>query len=386
MKKLWALALAVLLLVAAVIPYAVSAEGGLSITTSSVTADYPMTLRFNVSVSGNENINDIRLHYSVEHEGFADVTSEVYLDFNPAVKVDTSWTWDMRKTGGLPPETRVTYWWTAVDARGNKAANSPAVFQFDDRRYKWQTLTQGLVTIKWYNGDRAFADKIMSSAQDSLGRLEKTIGAKVQKPVKIFIYANANDLRGAMIFPQEWTGGVTYTGYGVLAIGIAPDNLAWGQRAISHELTHLIVHQVIFNPYGDMPVWLDEGLAMYNEGPLEASFQSVLDKAIKQGTLISVKSLASPFSASSELSYLSYAESYSIIEYLVAQYGQSKMLALLDTFRKGSTYDNALQQVYGFDMARLNTLWREYLAGKQAKAKVAAEAVVPEPELVIVAR
>ncbi len=381
MKKLWTLALAALFLAAAVIPYAVSAEGGLSVTASSVTADYPMNLRFNVSVSGNDNITDIRLHYSVQHEGFADVTSEVYLDFKPASKVDTSWTWDMRKTGGLPPESRITYWWTAVDARGNKTATSPAVFQFDDKRYKWQTLTEGLVTIKWYNGDKTFADKIMSSAQDALGRLEKTIGAKVQKPVKIFIYANANDLRGAMIFPQEWTGGVTYTGYGVLAIGIAPDNLAWGQRAISHELTHLIVHQVIFNPYSDLPVWLDEGLAMYNEGPLEASFQSVLDQAIKQGTLISVKSLASPFSASSELSYLSYAESYSVIEYLVTQYGQGKMLALLDTFRKGSTYDNALQQVYGFDMARLNTLWREYLAGKQAKAKVVAEAVAVVPAL-----
>ncbi len=379
MKKLCTLAFAALLLLAAVIPYAASAQGELSIITSSVAAEYPMNLRFNVSVSGNENVTDIRLHYSVEHDGFADVTSEVYLDFTPSQRVDTGWTWDMRKTGGLPPESRLTYWWTARDTRGNTTATSPAVFQFDDKRYSWQTLTEGMVTIKWYSGDKTFAGKIMSSAQEALGRLEKSIGAKASKPVKIFIYANANDLRGAMIFPQEWTGGVAYTAYRVLAIGIAPDALAWGQRAISHELTHLIVHQVTFNPYGDLPTWLDEGLAMYNEGPLESSFQAVMEKAASQGTLISVKSLASPFSATTELSYLSYAESYSVVEYLVTEYGQGKMLALLDTFRKGSTYDNALQQVYGFDMVRLDALWREYLAGLLAKGKVTVEArlVVP---------
>jgi hypothetical protein len=59
---------------------------------------------------------------------------------------------------------------------------------------------------------------------------------------------------------------------------------------------------------------------------------------------------------------LSYAESYSIIEFLVDSYGQGKMSELLSTFKAGSTYDGALLKVYVFDMDGLDTLERDYLA------------------------
>jgi response regulator of citrate/malate metabolism len=78
-----------------------------------------------------------------------------------------------------------------------------------------------------------------------------------------------------------------------------------------------------------------------------------------------VQTLASPFSAYSDLSYLSYAESYSIVDYLIRTFGKDKMFQLLDTFRQGSTYDGALQKVYGFDTAGLNTTWQKSLGISQ---------------------
>jgi hypothetical protein len=117
------------------------------------------------------------------------------------------------------------------------------------------------------------------------------------------------------------------------------------------------------NPYNDLPVWLNEGLAMYSEG-LDPAYTAYLTGAVSQGNVISVRSLASPFSAYAGQSYLSYAESYSIVEYLITHYGQSKMRELLNTFASGSTYDDALQKVYGFDMDGLNTMWRVYAVRK----------------------
>ena len=130
---------------------------------------------------------------------------------------------------------------------------------------------------------------------------------------------------------------------------------------MTHELTHLVIHQVVFNPYNDLPTWLDEGLAMYAEGPLEPVFVNLLVKAINEDTLITVRSLSSPFSAYAEESVLAYAQSYSLVDLLVNNYGQSKMLELLNTFRKGSGYDEALLKVYGFDMDGLNGLWLGYI-------------------------
>lgn len=267
----------------------------------------------------------------------------------------------MRKTGGLPPGSSLSYWWTVRDAAGGELETEPDIAQVNDDRYSWRSLSEGLITLYWYKGDDAFARELMDTAQQTLVRLHSDTGAGLESPAEIYIYARSEDLLGAMIFPQEWTGGVAYTRFSTIAIGIPPDNLGWGKRAMTHELTHLVIHQVVFNPYNDLPTWLDEGFAMYAEGSLEPVFVNLLVKAIDEDTLITVRSLASPFSAYAEESILAYAQSYSLVDLLINNYGQSKMLELLGTFQEGSGYDEALLKVYGFDMDGLNGLWLSYI-------------------------
>ena len=361
----------------------VQAQGKLRISDNSAEAEFPSKLHFNLSMESDVDITDIRLCYTVDRESYAQVTSEVYIDFVPDTDVDVEWAWDMRKTGGLPPGSSVEYWWRVEDVNGDKIETTPVRVRFDDNRYSWRSLTEGKVTVYWYQGDQFFAGEIMEAAQQALVRLTEDTGAYLKKPAKLYIYANARDLKGAMIFPQEWTGGVAFTRYGVIAIGIAPHNLSWGKRAITHELTHLVIHQMTLNPYSGLPTWLDEGIAMYNEGPLEAGFVNYLKKAIAENSLISVRSLSSPFSAFAKESYLAYAQSYSLVEFLITSYGQGKMLELLNTFSQGSSYDGTLEKVYGFDMDGLNTLWRDYVtrqyqeAGRTAKAIFHSMTVFP---------
>jgi hypothetical protein len=315
-----------------------------------------------LSVASDVNINDIRLHYTVDRVSFAQVTSEAYIEFVPAAKADVSWSWDMRRTGGLPPGTGVDYWWTVKDAKGAQIKTTPLRLQFDDLRYSWNRLSEGKVTLYWYKGDRSFAQELMTTAQQALARLARDTGASLEKPVKIYIYASPQDLQGAMIFPPEWTGGVAYTRYGTIAIGIATNNLTWGRGALAHELAHLVEFQMTLNPYNDLPAWLNEGLAMYAEGSLDPSLTNALKKAIADNSLISVRSLSSPFSAYAQEASLAYAQSYNLVEFLINNYGQDKMLKLLNTFRQGSGYDAALTKVYSFDMDGLNKLWRDYVS------------------------
>jgi len=360
-KKASILAPVICLFLGILSPVLVQAQSGLTILDSSAQAEFPSRLSFNLAAQSDVNITDIRLCYTVDRASFTQVTSEVYIEFTPATTVDVEWTWDMRKTGGLPPGSGVDYWWTVEDANGSRIKTVPNRVQFNDNRYSWLSLTEGEVTIYWYKGNDSFAEEIMLSAQQALVRLTEDTGAELEKPVKLYIYANAQDLRGAMIYPQEWTGGVAFTRYGIIAIGIASDNLYWGKRATAHELTHLVIHQMTLNPYNDLPTWLDEGLAMHTEGALGPEFTAYLNKAIDEKSLISVRSLSSPFSAYAEQSYLSYAQSYSLVDFLISKYGQPKMLELLLTFRQGSSYDGALEKVYGFDMDGLNTLWQDYI-------------------------
>jgi len=358
-KKLGLLGLIVCLLLIAVSPVPAKAQGGLAILDSSTRVEFPAELTFRLSVESNVNITDVRLHYTVDRFSFARVTSEAYIDFEPATAVEAEWAWDMRRTGGLPPGTAVSYWWTVEDAHGDRIETTAERLRFDDTRYRWQILTEGKVNLHWYKGDVTFARELMTAAQETLTRLAEDTGAVLEKTADIYIYSDARELQGSLIFPQEWTGGVAFTRYGIIAIGISPDSLDWGKRAMSHELAHLVVHQMTFNPYTGLPTWLDEGLAMYAEGGLELELFNYLQKAIAEDSLISVRSIASPFSAHPEISLLSYAESYSLVEFLVNNYGQSRMLELLLTFKEGSGYDAALEKVFGFDMDGLDSRWRE---------------------------
>jgi Peptidase MA superfamily len=133
---------------------------------------------------------------------------------------------------------------------------------------------------------------------------------------------------------------------------------------MTHELTHQVIFQMTSSPYNDLPVWLNEGLAMFAEGPLSAAYASQLNSALKNGSVFTVRTLASPFSAFSDKANLSYAESYSFVDYLVDTYGSAKMLQLLETFHKGSDFDPAFHSVFGLDMDGLYAQWKTWAAGR----------------------
>jgi len=353
----------------------VEAESDISVLDTSITMDFPYSLAFNLEAESLADIVDARLHYQVDRMNYAQVVSEGWAEFTPATRVETSWIWDMRKAS-LPPGAQVTYWWTIKNTDGEELQTLHKVVYFEDDRYQWQSLTDGEMAIFWYHGDDEFANELMNACQEGLARLTREFGAYPERPINIYVYASSQELQGAMIFPQEWTGGVAFTEFGIIAIGISPDSIDWGKEALVHELTHLVVHQLVFSPYGSLPVWLDEGLAMYNEGELSPQLRQRLEEAVSEGKLLSVRSLCSPFSADPEKAYLSYAESYSLVEYLLNNYSGDNMLDLLTLIKQGSTYDEALTEAYGFDIAGLDTRWRESLL---VASPVVAVSQSPEP-------
>ncbi|MFC1871796.1 peptidase MA family metallohydrolase [Chloroflexota bacterium] len=373
-KKISLLALAICLLLTLFSPVLAQAQETITILDSHAQVEFPTRLSFSLSAQSDVDIVDIRLCYVIDRAGFADVTSEAYVRFVPGTKVDVDWTLDMIRIGGLPPGSNVKYWWTVKNAAGNGAETPPSALQFNDNRHQWRSITEDKITIHWYEGNETFAAELMTTAQQALNILAADTGAQLVKPAGIYIYASTQDLVGALIYPQEWTGGVAFTRFGIISIGISPANLAWGKRAMTHELAHLVVHQMTLNPYIDLPTWLDEGLAMYAEGLPGPEFTSRLHQAVIGDTLISVRSLSSPFSANADEAILSYAESQSLVEFLIGTYGQTKMLELLNTFSQGSGYDEALNKVYGFDMDGLDAAWRDYVSAKYRVATARNEA------------
>lgn len=211
-------------------PMATTAAAGITLS-SSVQISFPSSILFKIKAQDDVNIVDIRLHYIVARQNFASVVSEGWPQFTPATSVDTQWLWDMRKSS-LPPGAQVEYWWTADDAAGKSSETDHATVTFEDSRYNWQSITTNPVTILWYDGSRTFANSLMTAAQQGLQRIENDTGAVPKGNVRIYIYASTQDLQGAQLFTPQWEGGVTFEGYDIIAIGVATNNLAFGQRAV----------------------------------------------------------------------------------------------------------------------------------------------------------
>ncbi len=354
-------------------PSLVRAETGITVIASDVDVDFPSQAVFAIEAESTVDIVDARLCYQVDRMNYAEVVSEGWADFAPAKRIEANWVWDMANAS-LPTGAEVTYWWMIKDDDGNRVETSPETMHFDDDRFTWRSLAGaagegGSITLYWYNGGDSFAQELMDTCEEGLASLTQDIGTHPEKPIEIYVYQSTSDLRGAMVFSQEWTGGVAFIDFGIIAISISPSQLEWGKGALLHELTHLVVHQATFSPYGQLPLWLDEGLATNSEGKLDSDLQASLNRAISEGTLISVRTLCSPFSAYTDRARLSYAESYSLVRYLLDNYGQDKMLDLLIILKQGTTYDEALAEVYGFGIDGLDAGWRATLTGSVALAR-----------------
>ena len=318
--------------------------------------DFPETLTFSLNAESNSDITQIVLNYKIDKITTVTSISEVELQFSAAPKVNTSWTWDM-PNASLPPGAEIEYSWRIEDAAGHELETPWESVRFEDNRYPWKSLTEGKIFLFWVKGNQAFGQDLLDTATGALEKLANDTGAHLEQAIEIYIYASQEDLLSALVFPQEWTGGVSFSEYGILAIGLTQD-IDWVKGTIAHELAHLVTYQMTYNPYSDIPTWLNEGLSMYAEGDLDSNFQYLLDRAISKDQLISVQTLSSNFPTDLGETRLSYAESYSLVKFLITNYGHEKILSLLGIFKQGSTYDGALEGVYGFDTSSLDNLWR----------------------------
>ncbi|HJS18411.1 MAG TPA: peptidase MA family metallohydrolase, partial [Anaerolineales bacterium] len=114
---------------------------------------------------------------------------------------------------------------------------------------------------------------------------------------------------------------------------------------------------------------------------LDEPSQEQLEDAIREDTLLSVRSMSGNFSELPDKAFLSYSQSFSIVKFLIETYGQAKMTALLIALQDGLTPDNALLQTYGFDTNGLEDAWRQAV-GAQPRVVSAGPTVQPTPTFV----
>ena len=310
-----------------------------------VSCSFPLSITFELK----GYFDEAKLLYKVDEDTSIPITSVAFPEVEKDALTRAFWKWDMRKTGGLPPGTRIFYRWV-IDGEETEWRE----IVFEDRRKNWRKLEGENIELFWYMGDMDFAKRLLYVGERAIEELSENMDVDIGK-VRVYVYGSGAELRSALIFPKEWTGGMAFPSFGTIVLGISPLRLGWGIRALRHEIGHLFLHRIADIPISSIPKWLDEGFAMSCEG--EDGWWNILTEGVKKGKLFSLKSLSGNFPEDPWEASLSYAESLYFYKFLVDKWGYSELYRFISLLREGITQEEAFLEVYGMDMDEIFTEW-----------------------------
>jgi hypothetical protein len=341
----------------------VQAQETVTIQDNKPYIDFPNRITFNADIKAGKPPKSVVLEYGVEQLTCGNVIARTFPEFQ-GTTFSVSWTWEMLQTGSLPPGAQVWWRWHVTAEDGSQTTSPRKILTWLDNIHPWQSIDQQGVRLNWYDGSSTFARKLHKTAIDTLNRLQLEAGLTVDAPINIYIYSNPDDMREAILYEPNWTGGMAFPEQNIVIIGIAPQNLEWGNNTIKHELTHVLVGHDTFSCLGSVPTWLNEGLAVFSEGSIEESSQQSFEKAVSNDNLIPLRALSGGFSEESDKADLSYSESYSVVNFMLETYGRPKMQSLLESLRDGETIDSSLKRIYGFNTEELEDAWRKAIGAR----------------------
>jgi hypothetical protein len=359
--------------VAAVALLPAAAQGQLEVKVNEATYVFAESMTFNLEAVSPSPITDVVLRYTVGRDG---PRNRRIPEFTPGTQVKATHKEDLVR-GQIPPASQITWWWTLTDATGQSFETKPESIIYLDRKFDWQTIDGQDIRVWYYGDNRAIATETAANARQAVAKISQEIGAGPKRRIEIVVYASRDDMQPALVAH----GDVYESRLTTLGARVAPDILLMlatndeRERAqvLAHELTHTVLHLYFGREYIDAPMWLDEGLAMYSEGPLNPDDQSTLDTAIREDRLLSVRSLAS-FPGQADLVPLAYDESRDVVAFLIETKGRDRFQRLLDLIGNGKlTIDQALQQAYGYDQLSLYQAYRQARGLPPAATPMAGE-------------
>lgn len=344
---------------------------------NSTSISFPNTITFETSISSDVKIADVQLIYGVKQDTCGEVEAIAYPDITPSTRVDASWEWDMRQSGSLPPGAEIWWQWQVTDENGLITSSSKQTVIWLDNIHSWNNQQKGKIRLHSYSMDKNQISDLLNTASAALDRLSKQTGIQPVEMIDLYIYANTDDMRDAILYEAGWTGGLAYPEHNIVLIGISADQFDWGKRTEAHEITHVLVGDYTFSCLGSLPTWLSEGLAVFGEGGPESAGEQLFKQALGNDTLLSFKVLSGGFSEDPGKADLSYSQSFYMVKYLIDSFGQEKINQLLISLSQGADLDASLTDIYGFDLNGFEGKWREALGAKPVSASVSIATPTP---------
>lgn len=207
----------------------------------------------------------------------------------------------------------------------------------------------GLVTLHYYQQLASYATQVLGIVATVLQHpIRDTLGYALIHPVDIFAYnSRADFLAGAAVSNPAETGAYSVFSPPQIYLPITNPASLDTVDTLAHELTHIVFNEnESLSPLQSYirfyPLWLDEGLAAYDESvqpSAVAAYNDALTFAVNSNTLISlIDTFDMNYPTDPNTDFLGYAEAQSFIKYLHDRYGATLFHQFIASLHDGQIW------------------------------------------------
>ncbi len=234
---------------------------------------------------------------------------------------------------------------------------------------QWQERKGQHFVIYYKKAPTDFVKTVEKAAEEYYTEIAQNLGFTRYKGwtwddrAKIYIYDDGDDYVRAGR-QARWSHGVASPQDKV--IRTFPAAHGFFDSTLPHELTHIVFREFV-GFKAKVPLWFEEGVAMYQEKAKRFGSELIVKSAIKEKTFIPLKDLTQ-----TRLSYntnqddidLFYAESANIVYYMINELGSQKFVNLCRALKEGKPFESAIHSVYYRfkNLEDLNETWTSYLS------------------------
>jgi hypothetical protein len=227
----------------------------------------------------------------------------------------------------------------------------------------FQRIDQGGVALEFPASVRSRVEPLVDEIETARARLSKDLGQSVLSSVYVRVARGPDQM--AQLAPVGWPPydyavGMAYPSAHLILLSMqAP--VTWEAtdlaEVLQHELAHLALDEAVAGHH--VPLWFNEGLAMYESGEGRWQRWQTLSYAAFGDRLIPLSDLDRAFPRDAIGVGLAYAESADVVRFLARDADRARFGSLVQRVRVGAAFNRALEDAYSTDVRKLEYEWRE---------------------------
>jgi Flp pilus assembly protein TadD len=239
------------------------------------------------------------------------------------------------------------------------------------------TVQEGDVTMRFDPAEAGvMREHAVSLAREALDTMSKRWGFKPEGPILIEMFPVHDDFAVRTLGLPGMIGALGVCFGKVVALDSPharpPGEYNW-QPTLWHELAHVITLQMSNNR---IPRWLSEGISQWEEKrgrpewgwEMDVSFAQALD----QGKAIKLDVLNEAFSDPKLIS-LAYYQASLVAQFLAETFGENALHALVRSYSKGITDEQAFTEVFGQTLAQIQASFDKKMEQSYAATRAALQ-------------